>query len=181
MVDPGTYVLRHGKPTRDPRRDAAYTRELGNLLLESYARETVVMTTQLVAHVLFRRLVRETPGVDLFGRLRFRGEIRMGIEELVRDLGETRDRAARLEAEGAVHLSPAVRDERPEDLLRRAMRLWDGYHRRTVARQLGTEVVAEDPTLLLYYQNRLVDFANSLASTEDQAGAREIALLGISP
>jgi glycerol-3-phosphate O-acyltransferase len=179
VVDPGTYVWRHGEPTLDPRRDAAYTRELGEVLLDLYERETVVMTTQLVAHVLFRRLVRETPGVDLFGRLRFRGEIRMARDELVQDIGSTRDRAAALERDGALHLSRTVRSRPPDELLERAMKVWDGYHTRTVARQLGTEIVAEDPTLLLYYQNRLVDYAEALACDEDRAAAREIALLGV--
>ncbi|MCZ7678014.1 MAG: 1-acyl-sn-glycerol-3-phosphate acyltransferase [Sandaracinaceae bacterium] len=179
IVDPGTYVMRHGKPVIDPKRDAAYTRELGETILGVYKHETVLMPTQLVAHVLFRRVVRETPGVDLFGRLRFRGEIRMGRAELVRDLGETRDRAAELEARGEVHLSHALRKRPPDELLDRAMAQWDGYHTRTVARQIGPDVIAEDPTLLVYYQNRLLDYATAVACEEDAAAAREIALLGV--
>lgn len=179
VVDPGSYVLRHGEPMIDAQRDAAYTRELGDKLLEIYERETVLMPTQLVAHVLFRRLVRETPGVDLFGRLRFRGEIRMPREELVGDIGATRDRAAGLEDHGRVQLSHTLRRRTPADLLDRVMAQWDGYHTRTVARQLGMDVVAEDPTLLLYYQNRMIDYATAVASDEDMAAAREIALLGV--
>lgn len=179
-VDPGSYVLRRGEPTLDEGRDSAYTRELGELLLDAYDRETVLMTTQLVGHVLFRRLVRETPGVDLFGRLRFRGEIRMGRDELVRDLGETRDRARALEEDGRVHLSRTLRTRPPEELLDRAIRVWDGYHTRTVARPVGADVVAEDPTLLLYYQNRVVGYAEELASEADGAAAREITRLGVS-
>ncbi|HEY8431838.1 MAG TPA: 1-acyl-sn-glycerol-3-phosphate acyltransferase [Sandaracinaceae bacterium] len=179
IVDPGTYVMRHGKPVIDAKRDAAYTRELGETILDVYKHETVLMGTQLVAHVLFRRLVRETPGVDLFGRLRFRGEIRMTRAELVADIGATRDRAAELEARGEVHLSHFVRKRPPDEILDRAMAQWDGYHTRTVARQIGPDVIAEDPTLLLYYQNRLVDYATAVASERDAAAAREIALLGV--
>lgn len=179
IVDPGTYVMRHGKPVIDAKRDAAYTRELGETILGVYKHETVLMPTQLVAHVLFRRIVRETPGVDLFGRLRFRGEVRMGRGELVKDLGETRDRAAELESRGEVHLSHALRRRPPDELLDRAMAQWDGYHTRTVARQIGPDVIAEDPTLLLYYQNRLLDYATDVASEPDAAAAREIALLGV--
>ncbi len=179
IVDPGTYVMRHGEPVIDARRDAAYTRELGEKLLDVYRHETVLMPTQLVAHVLFRRLVRETPGVDLFGRLRFRGEIRMGHEELLEDLGQTRDRAVALEAAGGVHLSQTLRRRSPAELLERAIAQWDGYHTRTVARRVGTDVVAEDPTLLLYYQNRVIDYAIALASDADQAAAQEIARMGV--
>lgn len=180
VVDPGTYVLRHGKPVLDARRDAAYTRELADTLLARYRCETVLMTTQLVAHVLFRRLVRETPGVDLFGRLRFRGEVRIAREQLVADLGATRARAITLEESGQVRLSRALRHDSPDDLLDSAMAVWDGYHTRTVARQIGPDIVAEDPTMLLYYQNRVVDYAEPLACEADQPAARELSLLGLS-
>ena len=178
-VDPSTYVQRHGAPSIDPKRDAAYTRELGDTLLGVYRAETVLMPTQLVAHVLFRRIVRETPGVDLFGRLRFRGEIQMTGEELLADLGATRDRLAELEARGGVHLSHALRKRAPGELLERAIAQWDGYHTRTVARWRDADVVAEDPTLLLYYQNRVIDYAPAIAGEPDAAAAREIALLGV--
>jgi len=179
VVDPGTYLYRHGEPVLDRRRDAAYTRELGETLLDSYERNTVLMTTQLVAHTLFRRLVRETPGIDLFGRLRFRGDIRVPREELLVDIGETRDRAAVLEKSGRVQLSRTVRGGTPEELLDRAIAVWDGYHTRCVARQVGSDIVAEDPTLLLYYQNRLVTYALDVASEPDMAAAKEISLLGV--
>ena len=178
VVDPGTYVWRHGEPVLDDRRDAAYTRELGETLLDTYKKNTVLMTTQLVAHVLFRRLVRETPGIDLFGKLRFRGEVRMSREEMIRDLGETRDRAVQLEEDGEVRLSRTLRKREPDELLDRAIEVWDGYHTRCVARQVGSDIVAEDPTLLLYYQNRLIDFAPQVADEPDRAAAREVSLLG---
>ncbi len=103
----------------------------------------------------------------------------MGRAELVEDIGQTRDRAAELEARGEVHLSHALRKRPPDELLDRAMAQWDGYHTRTVARQIGPDVIAEDPTLLVYYQNRLLDYATAVACEEDAAAAREIALLGV--
>ena len=179
LVDPGTYVLSHGKPVLDERRDAAYTRELGEVLLDVFSRETVIMTTQLVAHVLFRRLVRETPGQDLFGRLRTRGEVRVTRDELITDIGATRDRAVLLEQEGRMRLSGLVRTRPAAELLDQATKTWDGYHTRPVTRRDGNDVVAEDPSILLYYQNRMLDYAEALASDEDLAAAREIAMMGV--
>ena len=92
IIDPVSYVTHRGEPVLDPVRDAAYTRELGREIVEHYRRETVIMTTQLVAHILFRKLTRETPGMDLFGRVRRRGEITWDHAEYVRSDGETRDR-----------------------------------------------------------------------------------------
>lgn len=178
VVDAGTYVWRDGAPVLDDARDSAYTRELGEKILEVYKRDTVLMTTQMVAHVLFRRLVRDTPGVDLFGRLRFRGEVRIGRDELVDDLGRSRDRAMALSDRGEVHLSRTLAKQDPRDLLERAIAVWDGYHTKPVARQVGPEVVAEDPSMLLYYQNRLIDYAPEIAGEDDRGAALEISLLG---
>ena len=102
----------------------------------------------------------------------------MPREELLRDLGQTRDRAAQLENAGRVHLSRSLRHKAPEELLESAIAVWDGYHTRSVARQVGPDIVAEDPTLLLYYQNRLLDYADAIASEDDLPAAREIALTG---
>ena len=179
-IDPGGYVSARGVPKVDPRRDAAYTRELGRHLVEVYERETVLMGTQVVSHVLFRRLVRDTPGVDLFGRLRHRGEITMPREELVREVAFAQDRLRAMEQRGEVRLSAAVRALAPEQLVERVFTALSGYHRRTiVSRDASGGVVLEDPTLLLYYQNRLIAYAERIASEQDLGAAREIARLGL--
>jgi len=170
-IDPGTYVMRDGRPTHDPARDAAYTRDLGDALVRRYEAETVLMATALVAHVLFRRLVRETPGLDLFGRLRMRGEVSMPREELVREVGELRDRLRVLESEDQVRLNHELRDLEPDAIVDRAITVWNGYHSRIAALQRAGEVSAEDPTLLLYYQNRMAPFAARVASEEDREAA----------
>jgi len=177
VIDPGTYVSRRGVPSVDARRDAAYTRALGQRLAEAYLRETVVMATQLVAHVVFRRLVRETPGLDLFARLRRRGDVAIAGEELLADIGATRDRLVALEAEGRIHVSNFVRRRSPEDILEGVRSTWGGYHSRPVVRMQGGSLIAEDPNLLLFYQNRLRSFAPDIAGEhpEDQAAALEIA------
>lgn len=178
-IDAGTYVRRRGKPTADPARDAAYTRELGEVLVERYKKETVLMTSQVVAHVLFRRLVRKTEGLDLFSRMRVRGDVTLPRDELAREVGEARDRLCDLEARGEVCVNDVVRSEDPNALVDRALRIWSGYHTRTAARDVGPEITLEDPSLLLYYQNRLVPFATEIAGEADAAAAREIATLGV--
>ncbi|MFW5876786.1 MAG: hypothetical protein ACOCXM_08615, partial [Myxococcota bacterium] len=178
-LDPASYVCRGGRPSVDAARDSAYTRELGEELVERYHRESVIMSTHIVAHVLFRHLVRNTPGIDLFTRLRMRGETSMPREDLLREVGQVRDRLIELEQAGRVHVSPFIRSTSPEEAVDRALDVWNGYHSRVAARDLGTAITAEDPTLLLYYQNRLVSFAEELATADDVAAAREIHTLGV--
>ena len=178
-IDPRSYVVHRGIATRDDARDAAYTQDLGEVLVDRYPKETVIMATALVAHVLYRRLVRQTHGMDTFTRLRLRGEVIMPRDELERDIGETRDRLLQLETDGQVHVSRSLRESGPDVILRRALEVWNGYHDRTAAKDLGVEITAEDPTLLLYYQNRLVPFAVDLAGAADQEAAREIGATGV--
>ncbi|NVB42720.1 1-acyl-sn-glycerol-3-phosphate acyltransferase [Pseudenhygromyxa sp. WMMC2535] len=181
IIDPVRYVSRRGQPVLDPVRDAAYTRELSQELVAAYQRETVVMTTQLVAHVLFRKLVAETPGVDLFGRMRRRGEVRWSHQEYVHSYTQTRERLSALADAGRLHLNAYLLTDSAERALERAMDAWDGYHERTVARLDQGEIILEDPSLLLYYQNRLVPWAEDLADASDpdelRAG-RELATMG---
>ncbi|HVI00069.1 MAG TPA: 1-acyl-sn-glycerol-3-phosphate acyltransferase [Enhygromyxa sp.] len=178
VIDPVSYVSRRGEPCLDPARDAAYTRALGNTLVDHYRRETVIMTTQLVGHVLFRKLVQETPGVDLFGRVRRRGEISLPYDEYVQTYSETRDRLRQLVLAGPVHVNSYVETNSAERAFERATDIWDGYHSKTVARVDGGQIVLDDPGLLLYYQNRLVPFAEAIAGEHEQRAAREIAALG---
>lgn len=178
-IDPGGYVEQRGKPVVDAARDAAYTRELGEVLGQRFEQDTVLMSTQVVAHVLFRDLVQSTPGMDLFARLRLRGEIGLDREALYQELGEARDRLVALEAKGRVRTSEVVKEDTPAELLERALSFWNGYHDSTAATLEGERVVLGDPALLLYYQNRLVPFAEDIASPEQLQAACEIEKLGV--
>ncbi len=178
-IDPGGYVEQRGKPVVDAVRDAAYTRELGEVLAQRYEEDTVLMSTQVVAHVLFRDLVQSTPGMDLFARLRLRGEIGLDREALCQELGQARDRLCALEAKGRVRTSDVVKEDTPAELLERALKLWNGYHNSTAATLEGDRVVLGDPSLLLYYQNRLVSFAEDIAGSEQLQAACEIGKLGV--
>ena len=178
-IDPGGYVEQRGKPVVDAVRDAAYTRELGEVLGQRFEQDTVLMSTQVVAHVLFRDLVQSTPGMDLFARLRLRGEIGLDREALHQELGEARDRLVALEAKGRVRTSEVVKEDTPAELLERALSFWNGYHDSTAATLEGERVVLGDPALLLYYQNRLVPFAEDIASPEQLQAACEIEKLGV--
>jgi glycerol-3-phosphate O-acyltransferase len=178
VVDPGTYVRRRGVASFDARRDQAYTRELGEILVDRYRTETVIMSTQLVAHILFRRLVRATPGMDVFVRVRHRGDVSMPRDELVREVGDARDALVELSKKNEVQVSPVLGREPAEHVVERALSAFKGYHDRIAALDVGAEITAEDPTLLLYYQNRMVQYAEAITDEPNVEAAREIAQMG---
>lgn len=180
-VDPASYVRRRGVPTLDPARDAGYTRELGESIARAYQRETVIIWTQLVAHVLYRQLVAATPELDLFSRQRRRGEVAMPRAQLVAEVGEARDRLLALEAEGRVRVGPVLRALSPERVVAEALQAWSGYHTKTVVREVGADIMIDDPNLILFYQNRLVSWAEELATPDTLTAARSIAAMGGKP
>jgi len=155
-VDPLSYVLCDGRIVMDPARDAQYTRELGELLCEEFAKNTVLMSTHLVAGAAFEKLRQAYPKADLFGLIRHKDEVFVPRQELSRAVGELRDRAAELEDRGLLVLGPGVRKRGATELLDEAVRAWNGYHSFPVLTAQGDGYVLSDTKLLLYYQNRLV-------------------------
>ncbi len=176
-IDPGTYVQRGGEPVRDEIRDKGYTRELGEVLPAIYRRETVVLWTHLVAHVLYRFLVLRTPDRDLFTRQRVRYEA-MRRDRLIREVGLAQGKLIALELDGQVRLGASIRSEPPARLVDEALEAWSGYHSRSIVKEEGDAVRILDPNLLLFYQNRIVDFAEQLATPETTVAARTIAAMG---
>ncbi len=177
VVSPIGYVTFQGVPHLSAARDRAYTRALGSRITEAYRRHSVLMSTNLVAHVLFRKLVAETPGLDLFARIRLRGELSMDREQVRVELGTLRDRLRALEQQGAVRLGAFPRRAEPGALLDRALRIWAGYHRRMAVHDLGGSIRIEDPMLLAYYQNRLLPWVRRVAPPEYTEAARQIAAM----
>jgi glycerol-3-phosphate O-acyltransferase len=179
VIDPGGYVEHRGSAVIDAERDAAYTRELGEVLAARYEQDSVLMSTQVVAHVLFRNLVQATPGLDLFARLRLRGELRLPCRTLCEELDGTCARLRDIENRGRVRTSDVVKEDSATVLLDRALSFWNGYHDSIAASLDGDHVVIGDPSLLLYYQNRLVPWAEEIATPDQLPAACEIHKLGV--
>lgn len=176
-IDPGTYVQQGGRPVADELRDMGYTRELGELLPSVYRRETVILWTHLVAHVLYRYLVLRTPGRDLFTRQRVR-DASMRRDRLDREVGLAQAKLIELEQSDRVRLGRAIRSEPPSRLVDEALEAWSGYHSKPIAVAEGDSVRMLDPNLLLFYQNRIVHLADDLATPETVKAARIIAAMG---
>lgn len=154
-VDPLSYVLVDGKPALDAARDAQYTRELGEAICREYARNTVLLSTHLVAGAAFELLRSTFPKEDLFSLLRHKDDVRTPRSALARAVGELRDRAAELEDDEKVVLGPGVRRRGAMELLDEAVSAWNGYHSHPVLTAEGDGYLLSDTRLLLYYQNRL--------------------------
>lgn len=156
MVDARTYVTgRDGKPAMDTVRDAEYTRELGDRIVESFKRDTVVMSTHVVAACAFERLRRAVGKADLFTVLNHKDDITVPRSELAEDVDLLMSRVATLEDQGEIAIAPNLRGRRGDEIVDEALRAFAGYHTNEVLAPRGGELVLRDTRLLFYYQNRL--------------------------
>lgn len=156
IVDASTYVAgRDGKAAMDPARDAEYTRELGDRIVESFRRDTVVMATHVVAACAFERLRRAVGKADLFAVLRHRDDVAVSRAELAEDVEVMMARVGVLEDHGEIAIAPTLKGKRGDAIVEDALRAFAGYHTQEVLAPRGSELVLRDTRLLFYYQNRL--------------------------
>ncbi len=155
-VDPRTYVEGDdGKVRQDPVRDALYTRELGEVVMDQYLRDTVAMTTHVVATAAFARLRVGQEGKDVFALVRRADEVFVPMADMLAEIERVQARLATLEGRGAIQVANAVRGAHASELLGEAERALNGYHANPVFHARGDTVALLDPKVLLYYQNRL--------------------------
>ncbi|MBI2897690.1 MAG: 1-acyl-sn-glycerol-3-phosphate acyltransferase [Deltaproteobacteria bacterium] len=165
-VDPASYVLRSSEPVVDALRDAEYTRQLGQTLVDHFARETVLLSTHICARVLFEKLGAAFPDADLFQRLRLHGQLVVPRDEVVAGMDALRSRLVALEDQGKLRVGRVVRQARPAELLERALLAWRDYHGPHAAAEWREgQVALGDLELLYYYQNRLSVFGRHLGAS----------------
>ncbi|MBI4699682.1 MAG: 1-acyl-sn-glycerol-3-phosphate acyltransferase [Deltaproteobacteria bacterium] len=155
-VDRTRYVVRHGSVRADAQRDGEYTRELAAAVVDSYRRNTMPKSTNLVARVVFSWLRERGRGLDLYRLLRTGGAedslpLVEAHERVDRALHALRDRASR----GRVRLAPSLRDADVPDVVSKALAHLGSYHRRAALERRGDRLFHQDRNLLLFYQNRL--------------------------
>ncbi len=156
VVDATTYVLgRDGRPCIDHVRDAEYTRELGERIVEAFQEDTVVMATHVVAACAFERLRRAVGKADLFAVLRHRDDVTVPRAELAEDVELMLAKLHELEGRGRISVAPALVHRNANAVVDDALRAFAGYHTQEVLAPRGSELVLRDTRLLFYYQNRL--------------------------
>jgi glycerol-3-phosphate O-acyltransferase len=154
-VSASSYLVdRAGRLRHDPERDAQYTRELGEAIVDQYRRNLVVMPTHLVAACALERLVAFA-GPDIFSLLRTADDVAVSRVDLADRVERLRDRAREMEDRSEIVLGPRLARATGREILDEGIRAFNGYHTRPVLLPRGDDVVLADPRLILYYQNRL--------------------------
>jgi glycerol-3-phosphate O-acyltransferase len=162
-VDPLSYLVgESGKVVHDPARDAQYTRELGEVIVSEYRRNTVVMATHLVATCAFAMLrealcARLGPSADIFAMLRRHEDVAVPRADLAGAVERLRDRVQDAQTRGALVLGAGLahKHKTGRQILEDALHAFSGYYTTPVLAPRGEDIVLVDTRLLFYYQNRL--------------------------
>jgi glycerol-3-phosphate O-acyltransferase len=168
-VSPLSYLTDgDGRVGHDPARDAQYTRELAEAIVDSYSRETVALATHLVAAAAFDRLresvlgsggrssrVQGEAAADIFAMLRTKDDVTVSRSALAESVERLRDRAIELESRGRIVLGARLARASGREILDEALRAFSGYHTTPVLEPRGADLVLADTRLIFYYQNRL--------------------------
>jgi glycerol-3-phosphate O-acyltransferase len=174
-IDIARYTYVDGAPEEVADRDSEYTREAAEQISDAFFRDNVVESTHVTARSVFDALRSRNSEMGVFKLIRTRGD---NDEVPMLDVHERAERIlddlAELEAKGLVRLGQTCR-RRPDDVVADGLAHFAKYHSRPAAERRGDRILSSDPSLLLYYQNRLEGYpvrAHRPVLTDDHRSLR---------
>lgn len=156
-VDIKKYFVSGGEITKDLQRDAEYTRMLGQNIVESYHRETVVFSSNILAYSAFRIIKKRHPKMDLYGLMR------LPTEDLIikpKELMDVADKVVNqlrvLHENGEVQLEKEVQEGNLSSIVKKGIANLGIYHAKLplMYNQEG-DFQSQDIKVLFFYHNRL--------------------------
>jgi len=159
VIDRKKYVFRNGEPAFDSQRDQEYTRELARSIMDSFHRDTMVNSTNLISHAMFNWLHELNPSLDLYRLLRTGGtKGSLPLTDAYERVERVREKLLRMEEQGRVRLDDTVKRKDPVAVVSEALAHLKTYHRVPALARKGDRLFHRDRNLLFYYQNRLDGF-----------------------
>jgi glycerol-3-phosphate O-acyltransferase len=153
-VEPSSYLRgADGSIHDDPQRNAVYTRELGEAIAQAYQRDTVFMSTHIVARAVLDAIAASAGTADIYKLLRLPPA---QMEALTREVlaGIDRFRATLRESPELGSVFESAASMAAEAVLTDAAHALGTYHTHPAV-ELGADVVkVRDMKLLYYYANR---------------------------
>jgi glycerol-3-phosphate O-acyltransferase len=154
-IDIARYTWVDGVPTPSLERDGEFTREAADQICQSMTRENVAESTHVVARAILDLLRDRNPSMGVFQLIRTRGdddaipvaEVRRRIDEVLLELRQLAERSE-------IRIGPTC-EQAADRVLEDGLRRFASFHTKPAASQRGDRILATDPSLLLYYQNRL--------------------------
>ena len=145
-----------GIPDFEKDRDQEYVRELSYRIVDSYKKNTILKSTNLVSFVVFEMLKRANPSMDFYRILRTGGAVEaFPLQEVYGNLARVLDFLKAKEAKGEVLLDDSLREKDVIAIVSEAIAHLGTYHTKPALKRKADRLYHINRPLLLYYQNRL--------------------------
>ncbi len=158
-VDTTRYVLVNGEVDHLHQRDCQYTRNLGKKLSQAYLKYNVIMSTNIVAFVIFKMMKLNNPGLDLYSLIRTgEEEWTFSVDEVLLALDKLMNQLWSLEKNDKLLMDERLSGASTQDVLDRGLRHLKVYHRKPALLRKGEAIIANEPKLVMFYHNRLLHY-----------------------
>lgn len=164
-VEVKEYFMTDGKIKKDLQREGEYTKMLGGRIVERYHKENIVLSSNLMAFVVFNLLKKQNANLDLFGLLRLPPEdsvfnyetVKLAVQHMQKKLFE-------MKKDGQLKLSKVVEGDVDELIKDGVSKLGIFHPQKTLKFNKEGDIESESFRLLYFYHNRLstYDFEKSV-------------------
>lgn len=156
IVNIRDYFVSNGEITADFQRDSEYTKMLGEVIVERFFRENIVLSSHLMAYSAFSILNKKHRRLDLYGLLRLPKEDRViPRDQFVRVVESLQQRLLEMEKANKVRLSAVMYGD-VNALIEDGLKNMGVYHpQKALKENKEKDLVSEDMNLLYFYHNRL--------------------------
>jgi len=159
-IDPVKYILKDGVVSEDPQRDAEYTKELASKILETYRKDTFVLSTNLSAFVIFELGMRITGEDDELKAITLMEGAELDIMEVLKFIDIAKQKFIQLENSGKICVIDRVKGKTARGILDTASKTFSRYHKNPPFIVSKDKVKIKNSSLLYYYRNRLEGYTS---------------------
>lgn len=156
VLDIRGYFESDGVITTDTQRNRVYSRHLSAALADSYKKDNVVLSGNIVAFTAFQIFKKKHPHLDLYSLLALPHDyFDVDKDTLYKQVVQVRSALITMEINGEIRLSEMVRSHRVADIVDDGIKHLGGYHVHEPLTMIEDTITCQDLRLLYYYHNRL--------------------------
>lgn len=165
LIDRKKYVTTSGMPEVNAQRDQEYTRELGRSILKNFQDTNVIMSTNVLAFIVFELIAKKYLEYDLYRLIRFEGpDFTLSKENVLDSLTTLLNDLKALKNSGKILLNPDLLGENPNLIFDKAVEHFHSFHNGRVVGINSQGIYPLNMKLLYYYRNRLDHYGLKIKS-----------------
>lgn len=159
VIDIEKYFYAKGELNYDKQRNVVYTRHLADVLVDSYAKENVVLTSHLVSFVAFEMFRKYYAQMDIYTLLNVpEDHFRITLDHFLSQLERMRQHLIHLENDGQLKLSEEVRIWDVKEIMNHGLQNMNSYHLAKPLFIKNESLRTENLRVLYFYHNRLFGY-----------------------